>query len=97
GRWWRWLTCWFADSVMAITAYRLSRAMYLLLGPAWPAVSVVLLPLSVIARPWLGRCDIHYKADIGGGLLILHPALGVVVSGYAIVGSRLTLTGGNCI
>lgn len=41
--------------------------------------------------------DIHYKADIKGGLLILHPAVGVVISGQAVIGENLTLTGGNII
>jgi hypothetical protein len=31
-------------------------------------------------RPWTGRCEIHYQADIGRGLRVLHPTLGVVIS-----------------
>ncbi|WP_407032772.1 DapH/DapD/GlmU-related protein [Polluticaenibacter yanchengensis] len=41
--------------------------------------------------------DIHYKADVKGGLLVLHPSVGVVISGRSIIGSNLTLTGGNVI
>ncbi|MFZ6013939.1 MAG: hypothetical protein ACOYXT_26605 [Bacteroidota bacterium] len=41
--------------------------------------------------------DLHYKADIKGGLLVLHPSLGVVVSGLSDIGHNMTLTGGNTI
>ena len=41
--------------------------------------------------------DIHYMAQIGRGLLVLHPSLGIVVSAYAQCGRNLVLTGGNCI
>ena len=41
--------------------------------------------------------DIHYKADIKGGLLVLHPSVGIVISGQAKIGKNLTLTGGNVI
>jgi serine acetyltransferase len=41
--------------------------------------------------------EIHYKADIKGGLLVLHASVGCVVSGLAIIGENLTLTGGNII
>jgi serine acetyltransferase len=45
----------------------------------------------------MGNCEIHYRAEIGRGLRILHPALGIVVSANAICGQNLILTGGNCI
>lgn len=41
--------------------------------------------------------DIHYKADIKGGLIVLHPSVGCVISRYCIIGNNLTLTGGNVI
>ena len=41
--------------------------------------------------------DIHYKANIAGGILVLHPSVGVVISGQAVIGKNLTLTGGNVI
>ena len=41
--------------------------------------------------------EIHYKANIKGGILVLHPSVGVVISGQAIIGKNLTLTGGNII
>lgn len=32
--------------------------------------------------------DIHYKADIKGGLLVLHPSVGCVISGQSIIGEK---------
>jgi serine O-acetyltransferase len=57
----------------------------------------LLSPVLFLVRPWTGAADIHYRAEIGKGLKILHPALGVVVSGMTITGRNLVLTGGNCI
>lgn len=96
--WWRWFGCWFSSPVIAVCAYRLDRFFYLLLGGRiWALIRIFLSPLSLFLRPWLGRCEIHYRADIGKGLKILHPGLGIVVSGQAMIGEHLTLTGGNCI
>lgn len=41
--------------------------------------------------------DINYKADIKGGLKVLHLSVGIVISGLSIIGENLTLTGGNII
>jgi len=57
---------------------------------------VALSPAVALLRPWLGD-EIDYRADIGPGMLILHPNLGVVVNGESLIGARLTLVGGNCI
>jgi len=97
GRWWRNFGALFSPGFAAVAFYRLDRAAYLSLGSAWPAVRLGLCPLIALIRPWVGSCEIHYQADIGPGFLVLHPSLGVVVSGQATVGSRLTLTGGNCL
>jgi serine O-acetyltransferase len=94
---WPWLTCWAEPSFAVVLGYRVTRAFCLLLGPAWPLARLLLAPLAFLLRPWLGRCEIHPMAEIGPGLYILHPGLGVVVSGHARVGERLTLFGGNCI
>jgi serine O-acetyltransferase len=95
--WWRWVSCWFSKSFLAIAVYRLDRFCYLSFGRSWRIIRVLLTPLFFLFRPWLGSCEIHYLADIGRGLKILHPSLGVVISGYAIIGQDCTLTGGNCI
>jgi serine O-acetyltransferase len=96
-RWWRIYTCLFSHSFCTIASYRLDRLLFLAFGPAWQITRQVLSPLSFLLRPWLGSCEIHYKADIGRGFRILHPNLGVVISSYAEIGDHLTLTGGNCI
>ncbi len=41
--------------------------------------------------------EINYRADIGPGFKILHPGMGVLVSGNAVCGRCLTLTGGNWV
>jgi serine acetyltransferase len=97
-RWWRWWTVWFTEPTASIVTYRLSRALYLLFGSGWSVLRAAWLPLAFVLKPWIGgRCDIHYRAQIGGGFRILHPSLGVVISARAIVGSNLILAGGNCI
>jgi serine acetyltransferase len=94
---WHWLTCWAEPSFAVIVSYRVTRAWYLLLGSAWSRLRVLFSPLRWLLRPWLGNSEIHPMADIGKGLCILHPSLGVVISGHAVIGEGLTLFGGNCI
>ncbi len=96
-KWWRWGGVWFTDAFWAVASYRLSRTAYLALGPGWSAARVALGPVLYGLRPWSGRCEISYKADIGRGLRVLHPTLGVVVSAKTVAGTNLILTGGNCI
>jgi serine acetyltransferase len=60
-------------------------------------IRIIFSPLIFLFSPWLGRAEIHYRAKIGKGLIILHPTLGVVVSGASVIGENLTLSGGNCI
>ena len=96
-KWWRWGGVWFTDGFWAVASYRLSRSAYLALGPAWSATRVVCSPMLYAMRPWSGRCEINYHADIGRGLRVLHPTLGVVISGKTIAGENLILVGGNCI
>jgi serine acetyltransferase len=94
---WRWGGVWFTDSFWAVASYRLSRTAYLALGPGWPALRVVMAPALFAMRPWSGGCEINYRADIGPGLRVLHPTLGVVISGMTVAGQNLILVGGNCI
>jgi serine acetyltransferase len=95
GRWWREWTVWFTGPFLVVACYRLDRAGCLLLGRWWPPTRILLTPLVLLLYPW--TADIHYLADIGPGLLILHPSLGVVISGQAKAGCNLTLVGGNCL
>lgn len=97
GRWWRWITCWFGGSAGVVLSYRLDRSMYLLFGNLWGMLRVVVFPVFLLLRLASFPHEIHYRADIKGGLLILHPSLGVVVSASAVAGKRLVLSGGNCI
>jgi serine acetyltransferase len=96
-RWWRWLTIWFGSSAGVHVAYRLDRFFYLLLGKPWGGLRVLFYPLFLLLRLLSSPHQIHYTADIGKGLRILHPVLGIVVSGKTIAGENLVLTGGNCI
>lgn len=96
-RWWRWFTCWFGGSAGVILSYRLDRFFYLLAGKAWPVLRPFFFPLFLLLRLVSANHQIHYQADIGKGLRILHPVLGIVVSARTIAGEGLILTGGNCI
>lgn len=97
GRHHRWLTMWFGGSAGVVVSYRLDRMLYLAIGRAYVALRPLFFPLFLFFRILGGKHEISYHADIGRGLCILHPSLGVVVSAKAICGPNLTLTGGNCI
>lgn len=97
GRWWRWLSVPWQAGALSIIGYRLSRAAWLGLGRPYQVIHTLLAPVQLLLRPFGAGLEIHYKADIGPGLQVLHPNLGVVVSGHAVIGRALVLTGGNCI
>lgn len=67
------------------------------MGKPWQVIRTPLGPVRLLLRPFGAGLEIHYMADIGPGLLILHPSLGVVISGHAVIGRDLVLTGGNRI
>lgn len=92
---WRWFTCWLRLQFWAVASYRLERAAYLASGPAWPIVRLATRPLFAVIRP--GTVDIDCRAEIGAGLMIAHPGLGIVISHHASIGERAILTGGNCV
>lgn len=96
-RWWRWITCWFGGSAGVIASYRLDRMFYLLLGESWAFIRLFFFPLFLFLRLISANHQIHYRANIGRRLRILHSSLGVVVSAHAEIGHDLILTGGNCI
>lgn len=97
GRWWRWFSVPLQPGMLSIAGYRLSRAAWLAMGRSYQALHTMSAPLRLVLRPFGGGLEVHYKADVGPGLRILHPNLGVVISGHAVVGRNLILTGGNCI
>lgn len=97
GRWWRWLTIWFANGPGVAISYRLDRCLFLMFGEAYTILRLLFLQGFILLGMLTEKHKINYRADIGRDLRVLHPSLGVVVHGYTIAGERLTLTGGNCI
>lgn len=97
GKWWRLFGLLFATGFHTVALYRFDRFLYLALGRLWGLLRLMLSPVFFLLRPWIHGAEIHYKADIGPGILILHPSLGVVVSSYSVIGRNVTFTGGNCI
>lgn len=87
----------FSECFHAVALYRLDRFCFLALGDSWRLLRAAMSPVFFALRPWFRPCEIHYAADIGPGLLILHPSLGVAISPYVAIGENCTLTGGNCI
>ena len=96
-RWWRWFSCWFTVGFWSVGGYRIERSLYLLLGKGYSICHIFFSPIIFLLSPWFGRVEIHYRANIGKGLIILHPSLGSVVNGASIIGENLVLSGGNCI
>lgn len=92
----RLLYIWLGRVFWGIYMYRLERGFYELGGRYYEAFRILLLPFINLMQAYT-NIEIHYKADIGPGISVLHPALGVVISGHAVVGPELTLTGGNVI
>jgi serine acetyltransferase len=86
----------FSRVFWGLFLYRTERSLYLIVGSKYSYLRVILTPIFNIIQAY-SNMDIHYKAKIKGGLIILHPSIGVVVSGLSDIGSNLTLTGGNII
>ena len=90
------LHVWLSRSFVGIFLYRFERGCYLTFGRGYEYLRIIFIPFINMLQAY-SNLDLHYKADIGGGMSILHPSAGVVVSGMSIIGSNLTLTGGNVI
>lgn len=90
------LHVWLSRSFWGILLYRFERSMFLMLGKYYGFIRVPFLPFLNLIQAY-SNIDIHYKADIKEGISILHPSVGVVISGQSIIGRNLTLTGGNII
>jgi len=97
GRFARWGVLFFEPPAGVIISYRLDRFGFLLAGPIWTGLRVFFLPCFLMLRVLSCRHEICFKADIGCGLRVLHPTLGVVVHGDAVAGRNLLLNGGNSI
>lgn len=76
--------------------YRLERGLYTTIGRSYEYIRVIFTPLFYLMQAY-SNLEIHYKADIKGGLLVLHASVGCVVSGLAVIGENMTLTGGNIV
>lgn len=87
---------WLSRAFVGILIYRLERSLFLIFGKFYAIFRILFIPFFNIIQAYT-NIDIHYKADIKGGLLVLHPAVGCVISGKASIGENLTLTGGNII
>lgn len=87
---------WLSRSFVGLFLYRTERGLLLTFGKLYELVRIFFLPVINLIQAY-SNLDIHYKADIKGGLSILHPSMGVVISGKSIIGNNLTLTGGNVI
>jgi len=87
---------WATAGGVGIFFYRFERSMYLIFGKSWSFFRLLILPLLLLAEAY-SKCDINYKADIGPGLKILHTVSGITISGLAVIGKNITLSGGNTI
>jgi serine O-acetyltransferase len=90
------LHIWLSRCFWGVFLYRLERGLYCTIGKAYKILRVPFIPLFNLIQAY-ANIDIHYMADVKGGIIVLHPSAGAVVSGNAIVGSNLTLSGGNII
>jgi serine O-acetyltransferase len=79
-----------------ILQYRFERLLYQLLDTKYKYFRVFISPFLFIIESY-SKMDIHYLANIKGGLRILHNTNGVVISGQSIIGENLILVGGNFI
>jgi serine acetyltransferase len=93
----RWLILLFSPSAGVVISYRIDRFGYLLFGRLWSLLRILLVPLFALLAFFSCPHEICFKADIGRGLRVRHPTLGVVVHGEAIVGFGCILNGGNSI
>lgn len=87
---------WLSRSGVGLLLYRIERMSYLLIGDMYSLLRIPLVPFLYVLYAY-SNLEISYKAAIGPGIRVLHPSLGVVVSGYVTIGKNLILTGGNTI
>lgn len=92
----RWLIVLLTRVFWGILLYRLERFLFLIFKKYYALIRIPFLPFFLLLQNF-SNIEIHYKANIKGGILILHPSLGLVVSGKAIIGKNVTFTGGNVI
>ncbi len=87
---------WLSRSFAGIFMYRLERSLFIAFGNVYGYLRVPFIPIIHLVQAY-SNIDIHYKSNIKGGVSILHPAVGCVISGQAKIGKNLTITGGSVI
>lgn len=90
------LHIWLSRVFWGVLMYRIERSLFLIFKKYYGILRVPFIPIFNIFYAY-SNLDINYRADIKGGILVLHPAVGVVISGQSVIGKNLTLTGGNVI
>ena len=74
----------------------MERILFQFLGKNYKYLRVIISPILFIIESY-SKMDIHYMAEIKGGLRILHNTNGIVISGQSKIGENLILVGGNII
>jgi serine acetyltransferase len=87
---------WLSRVFWGLFSYRFDRGLFLLFGSSYRILRIPLVPLFNFWQAY-SNTDIHYQAEVGPGLNILHCSMGTVISGKSLIGKNLTLTGGNVI
>lgn len=90
------LHIWLGRNFWGVLVYRFERGLLGIFGRYYKYLRVLLIPVFNLIYAY-SNIEINYNADIKGGLLVLHPAAGIVISRFARIGENLTLTGGNII
>ena len=93
---WRIIILFLSRIFAGVFWYRVDRGLFLLIGNKYRFFRILLSPVFYLVQAY-SNIDIHYKSDIGPGLLILHSSAGIVISGNVKIGRDLTLSGGNTI
>lgn len=87
---------WMSWGIIGLFFYRLERGLFLALGGAYSYIRLIFIPLLYLIQA-LSHLEINYHANIGPGIKVLHPSMGVVINGACVIGENLTLIGGNVI
>ena len=90
------LHIWMGRIFWGLLLYRFERGLYTSIGRPYQYLRVLFIPIYNLIQAY-SNLEIHYKADIKGGLLVLHASAGCVISGLSNIGENFTLTGGNVI
>lgn len=79
-----------------VLVYRFERGLYGFFGEKYRIIRIPVAPIFNLIQEF-SNIEIPYRASIQGGLQILHPSLGIVVSQFSEIGINVVLYGGNVI